>query len=342
MVRIRARQVLVMLLLQWAAQHAQADGGESPITLHLEARGLRSKEEKAAERKKHNRKRPDAATADTSSATAAPDDGCDCSWTGVDKENCGGSDGSQCWTECCARAGLGPVSGHIANAPNAGWALESGHGSLEAAGGFRLTGDARAYLVRDHGPSQWAHRRYVRLDLRQESLRFSLDLSKVPCGCLACIYLVAMSDPDESGSQCAPYASKHCAAPASPIVSHALLSMCSQPAKCSAHAPVARARSSPTHQTAIWRRTCGQGWAEARAPSSTCSRPTTGRCRRRSTRRLAARTAPGTAIGTAALRALVGRMRHVAAANGTARARSTPSTQREALTSRRRSMAVGR
>ena len=30
-------------------------------------------------------------------------------------------------------------------------------------------------------------------------LRFSLDLSKVECGCLACIYLVAMPDPDARG-----------------------------------------------------------------------------------------------------------------------------------------------
>ena len=98
-------------------------------------------------------------------------------------------------------------------------------------------GNARSYLVHDHRIREWHQHEYVRFDLQQAPLRFSLDLSRVECGCtsgrrsksarrqlylcgapacarsfmhgcaparlhtgLACIYLVAMGDPDRSGS----------------------------------------------------------------------------------------------------------------------------------------------
>lgn len=79
----------------------------------------------------------------------------------------------------------GGITGRVGNAPNAGIAMEYGTASVED-GAFRITGDARAYLVRDHNARRWEENTYVRLDM-SSTLTFSLDLSGVPCGCLACI-----------------------------------------------------------------------------------------------------------------------------------------------------------
>ena len=48
--------------------------------------------------------------------------------------------------------------------------------------------------------SDWGDHRYVRSDLHQSPLKFTLDLSAVNCGCLACVYLVAMEDPSRGRS----------------------------------------------------------------------------------------------------------------------------------------------
>jgi hypothetical protein len=64
-------------------------------------------------------------------------------------------------------------------------------------GTLKLQSDARVYLVQDYthssgvqydwDSSHWPQHKYVRFDLRREPLEFTLDLSKVPCGCLACV-----------------------------------------------------------------------------------------------------------------------------------------------------------
>ena len=63
-----------------------------------------------------------------------------------------------------------------------------------------VRGGARAYFVAglsdggsDH-PRSWSHLRYEQLKLRGRSLRFTADLSRVGCGCVAALYLVAMPD----------------------------------------------------------------------------------------------------------------------------------------------------
>jgi hypothetical protein len=96
-------------------------------------------------------------------------------------------------------AALGPVSASVSNAPSAGWVIENGVGRVEA-GGFRVIGNTRAYLVQDARAQGWAQQRYARFDLMAEPLRMTVDLSQVPCGCLACVYLVAMPDPSGSGA----------------------------------------------------------------------------------------------------------------------------------------------
>ena len=88
----------------------------------------------------------------------------------------------------------GPISGEVSNAPSAGMAVHYGEGHLDH-GEFRIVGNSRAYLVRDHTATRWAHHHYVRLNLEASPLQLTLDLSNVPCGCLACLYLIAMPEP---------------------------------------------------------------------------------------------------------------------------------------------------
>ena len=78
----------------------------------------------------------------------------------------------------------GPVTGA---GPYAGWAPD--HGSMSVTSGkLRVQGDSRVYLVKEYHRNEWSDHRYVRFDL-QEGLSFDLDLSNVPCGCLACVYV---------------------------------------------------------------------------------------------------------------------------------------------------------
>ena len=65
---------------------------------------------------------------------------------------------------------------------------------------LHVQGNSRLYLVQDHRQRFWQDHKYVRLDLQRDPLSFTLDLSQVPCGCLACVYMVKMKDPDEVGS----------------------------------------------------------------------------------------------------------------------------------------------
>ena len=103
-------------------------------------------------------------------------------------------------TKAKSGAAFGPISGTLGS--RAGWAMENGRGSIEGSGTFRVSGNARAYLVQDHAHSGgWDGHRYVRFDLSTSPLRFTLDLSNVPCGCLACVYLVAAADPSNGKSQ---------------------------------------------------------------------------------------------------------------------------------------------
>jgi hypothetical protein len=98
---------------------------------------------------------------------------------------------------------VGPVTG--AGSVLAGWATEGSKITPQAKdGAFRINGNSRAYLVDDWTKGgRWGDFKYVRLDLHKQPLSFTLDLSEVACGCLACVYLVAMADSDgESSNYC--------------------------------------------------------------------------------------------------------------------------------------------
>jgi hypothetical protein len=100
--------------------------------------------------------------------------------------------------ELCSGTAQGPL--YVSpSAPNAGWALEYGDGVRLHGSTLQITGEARSYLVKDASERGWSGHKYVRFDLA-DPLAFQLDVSRVPCGCLACVYLVAMPDPTVSHS----------------------------------------------------------------------------------------------------------------------------------------------
>lgn len=52
--------------------------------------------------------------------------------------------------------------------------------------------------MQDFRETQWSKHKYVRLDLRRHTLRFTVDLSGVQCDCAACLYLSLMPDPSDT------------------------------------------------------------------------------------------------------------------------------------------------
>ena len=92
---------------------------------------------------------------------------------------------------------VGPVA-----STNAGWVVDHAKNSSPRVsdGTLTVTGDTRVYLVVDHNGVTWGDHKYVRFDLHKAPLEFEADLSNVPCGCLACVYLVAMKDPSAGDS----------------------------------------------------------------------------------------------------------------------------------------------
>ncbi len=115
-----------------------------------------------------------------------------------------------------AQMARGPIRSAHPDYANAGWVtdhypLSSGQvfevTDVASGGKVHVQGNSRLYLVQDYKQTQWSQHKYARIDLREEPLVFTLDLSHVPCGCLACVYMVAMKDPAEgSNSYCgAPY-----------------------------------------------------------------------------------------------------------------------------------------
>lgn len=98
----------------------------------------------------------------------------------------------------CEAFAQGPLKS-IPQHPRAGWVLDHGDGVRFHDEVLLLKGEGRAYLVQDFEERGWSSHRYIRFDLSEAPLAFDLDVKNVPCGCLACVYLVAMPDPTYSG-----------------------------------------------------------------------------------------------------------------------------------------------
>jgi hypothetical protein len=63
-----------------------------------------------------------------------------------------------------------------------------------------LRGVSRVYLVEDYSKTTWSEHKYVRLDLRGKTLRYTVQISGVQCDCAGCLYLSLMKDPsDDTG-----------------------------------------------------------------------------------------------------------------------------------------------
>lgn len=65
-----------------------------------------------------------------------------------------------------------------------------------------IWGPSRSYLVENWQSGSWWNTRYYRLDLRGKTMSYTVDLSKVGCGCIACMYLVAMPNPGPGPNYC--------------------------------------------------------------------------------------------------------------------------------------------
>lgn len=98
-----------------------------------------------------------------------------------------------------AQRTYGPLAGADGAHPNAGWVAEFGGFQVQD-GTLTVRGNSRGYLVQDFSAGlTWEDHKYIRLNPQVEPLRFELDLSGVPCGCLACVYMIKMKDPSEDG-----------------------------------------------------------------------------------------------------------------------------------------------
>ena len=86
---------------------------------------------------------------------------------------------------------VGPLNdGAVAGHAFAGWVGDNNMGKYEVIdGALKIQGNARAYLIQDHHKGRWADHKYVRIDLQDWPLRYTVDLSHVQCRCLACVYM---------------------------------------------------------------------------------------------------------------------------------------------------------
>ena len=69
------------------------------------------------------------------------------------------------------------AQGPVSVKPGAGWALDHGKGVRFQGDSLTVTGDARAYLVKDASKTDWSSHKYIRFNL-EDPLTFELDVSE--------------------------------------------------------------------------------------------------------------------------------------------------------------------
>lgn len=63
-------------------------------------------------------------------------------------------------------------------------------------------GNNRAYLVEDYVPKDWATASPLSLNLLGKTVSYTVDMTKVPCGVVACLYFVQNQKADSSSNYC--------------------------------------------------------------------------------------------------------------------------------------------
>jgi len=98
-----------------------------------------------------------------------------------------------------------PVVGHhlpFGGSSNSGFATGASTGVWTNGNQLGLNGGNGAYLVQDAGVSDWWGAKYLKLNLLGKEFSYSIDLSNMGCGCVACVYLVAMGNPGPNTNYC--------------------------------------------------------------------------------------------------------------------------------------------
>lgn len=96
---------------------------------------------------------------------------------------------------------LGLASTASASAPSSGFLVEYGNGWTED-GKFSLKGGSRMYLAQDWAAPDWWAAKYQRFNLLGKWMTWTVDLSNVGCGVIACLYFSAMQDPGPGPNYC--------------------------------------------------------------------------------------------------------------------------------------------
>ncbi len=85
------------------------------------------------------------------------------------------------------------------------WSNTKGTRTIDRKRGIAITGSSRMFYTRlvplseQAAKMQWADVAYEKLELLGKSLSFTIDMSDVPCGCNAALYLVQMDAPSVDG-----------------------------------------------------------------------------------------------------------------------------------------------
>jgi len=98
-----------------------------------------------------------------------------------------------------------PAVGHnlpFGGSKNSGFATGASAGVWTNNNQLGLSGGNGAYLVQNAGISDWWGAKYFKLNLLGKEFSYTVDLSNMGCGCVACVYFVAMANPGPNTNYC--------------------------------------------------------------------------------------------------------------------------------------------
>lgn len=107
---------------------------------------------------------------------------------------------------CAVSSTCGGLYGHgwpYEGFSTAGFVQDGGGGvSWTKDGSFGMQGNMRMYLVEDYQVTDWWGAKFVTFNLLGKTLTYTVDLSKVPCGVIACLYFTANWKPGPGSNYC--------------------------------------------------------------------------------------------------------------------------------------------